>query len=299
MNERGIRLMLRLMLAQPWRRCSSWCRPSRPTDQSAADYATRVAPLFKKYCAGCHNDDDREGKFSLETYASLQRGTAHGPALLPGDPKGSRMIRVLTGAAKPMMPPEDEPRPAAGEIALIAAWIESGAHGPQGQEPDRLALVVPKIPVAREGAAGRGDGRDARRPLARRRARRPRWPLQRTHAPLRFAGTHAGTIPRQGDRLAFHPRRQAARHGLGRRRIGWRRGDLERRRRHARQCTSRATATSSTMPSSPPMARCSPPAAMTRRSSSGTRLPPSTCAPWKGTPARSTMLVSVPTAASS
>ncbi len=114
-------------------------------DASAPDYATRVAPLFKKYCAGCHNDEDREGKFSLESYASLQRGTPKGPALLPSDAKGSRIVRLLKGSAKPLMPPEDEPRPSAEEIALIESWIESGARGPQGQEPDRLTLIVPKI----------------------------------------------------------------------------------------------------------------------------------------------------------
>jgi WD40 repeat protein len=112
---------------------------------SAPDYTTRVAPIFKQYCAGCHNDEDREGKFSLESYAALQQGTEHGPALLPGDAKGSRIVRVLTGLAKPVMPPEDEPRPSADEIAVIEAWIESGARGPAGQEPDRLALIVPKI----------------------------------------------------------------------------------------------------------------------------------------------------------
>src|SRR5271155_3313827 len=96
---------------------------------SAPDYGTRVAPIFKQYCAGCHNDEDREGKFSLESYAALQRGTAHGPALLPGDAKASRIVRVLTGAAKPLMPPKDEPRPGPDEITLIEAWIESGARG--------------------------------------------------------------------------------------------------------------------------------------------------------------------------
>ncbi len=113
---------------------------------SPPDYQSQVAPVFKKYCAGCHNDEDREGKFSLESYASLQRGTGHGPALLPGDPKGSRMLRVLTGAAKPMMPPKDEPKPGADEIAIIDAWIAAGARGPQGEEPSRLSLIVPKIP---------------------------------------------------------------------------------------------------------------------------------------------------------
>ena len=112
---------------------------------SAPDYQTQVAPILKQYCAGCHNDEDREGKFSLESYASLQRGTGHGPALLPGDPKGSLMLRVLTGLAKPMMPPKDEPRPRAEEIAILEVWIASGARGPRGEEPSRLALMVPRI----------------------------------------------------------------------------------------------------------------------------------------------------------
>jgi Planctomycete cytochrome C/WD domain, G-beta repeat len=113
----------------------------------APDYRGQIAPIFTKYCTGCHNDEDREGKFSLESFGSLQKGTEKGPAILPGDPRGSLMIRVLTGAVKPSMPPKGEPRPEAGEIALIEAWIEAGAHGPQGQEPDRLALIVPKIPA--------------------------------------------------------------------------------------------------------------------------------------------------------
>jgi WD domain, G-beta repeat/Planctomycete cytochrome C len=112
----------------------------------APDYQTQVAPLLKQYCAGCHNDEDREGKFSLESFASLQRGTKHGPALLPGDAKGSLMLRLMTGAAKPIMPPKDEPKPRPDEIAIIEAWIVSGARGPRGEEPSRLALLVPKIP---------------------------------------------------------------------------------------------------------------------------------------------------------
>ena len=29
------------------------------------DFTKDVAPLFTKYCTGCHNDTDREGKLSL------------------------------------------------------------------------------------------------------------------------------------------------------------------------------------------------------------------------------------------
>ncbi len=103
--------------------------------KTAPDYRGQIAPIFTKYCTGCHNDDDREGKFSLESFRSLQKGTEKGPVILPGDPKSSLMIRVLTGAAKPSMPPKGEPRPEAREIAIIAAWIEAGRTDLRAKSP--------------------------------------------------------------------------------------------------------------------------------------------------------------------
>jgi hypothetical protein len=94
---------------------------ARAQNKPAPDYRAQVAPIFTKYCTGCHNDEDREGKFSLESFASLQKGTERGPAILPGDPQGSLMIRVLSGTTKPTMPPKGEPRPEPSDIALIAA----------------------------------------------------------------------------------------------------------------------------------------------------------------------------------
>ncbi len=108
------------------------------------DYNRDVAPLLKKYCAGCHNDGDLEGDFSVESFASLQKGTEDGPAFLAGDAENSRMIRVLT-AGEPSMPPEDEPQLSAEQVALLTKWIEGGAKGPDGAEPDRLMLIVPQI----------------------------------------------------------------------------------------------------------------------------------------------------------
>ena len=115
------------------------------------DYSKQVAPILKKYCAGCHNEQDREGKLSLESFASLQRGGKSGSALLPGDGKSSRLIRLITGQAKPLMPPEDNKRPTADEIALLTAWIDGGAKGPAGAEPDLTQLLVPDLkPAATE-----------------------------------------------------------------------------------------------------------------------------------------------------
>ncbi|MGE3806637.1 MAG: c-type cytochrome domain-containing protein, partial [Gemmataceae bacterium] len=118
--------------------------PLRGADQPQASYQ-QAAAILKKYCAGCHNDAEPAGEFSLESYASLSKGTPKGPALLAGDTEGSRLIRVMVGTSKPQMPPKRKPQPKPEEIELLKAWIASGAKGPDGKHPDPLAIVAPKI----------------------------------------------------------------------------------------------------------------------------------------------------------
>ncbi|MFT5522817.1 MAG: mono/diheme cytochrome c family protein [Pirellulaceae bacterium] len=111
----------------------------------AADYVKDVAPIFKKHCASCHNEEDREGDLSVETFAKLQNGGEHGPALLAGEPNSSRLIRLITGQAKPLMPPEENDRLTKPEIETLKSWIAAGAKGPAGAEPDRTKLLTPTI----------------------------------------------------------------------------------------------------------------------------------------------------------
>jgi len=111
----------------------------------APNYVAQVAPVFKKYCTACHNGEDHEGQLVLETYAKILEGGEHGAVVAAGRSQDSLLVRVLTGKAKPAMPPEDETKPTADEIALLAAWIDAGAKGPEGAEPDPTFLVVPKI----------------------------------------------------------------------------------------------------------------------------------------------------------
>ncbi|QDT32476.1 c-type cytochrome domain-containing protein [Thalassoglobus polymorphus] len=142
------------------------------SEQGTADaagtvsYEKDVAPVFRKYCAGCHNDQESEGEFSLESYASLSKGTENGPAFLAKNPESSKIYRLMTGVADPKMPPEDEPAPTQEEIAKIQLWIEQGAKGPQGATPDPLALQVPTIesktdrrPITAMDWSANGDAR--------------------------------------------------------------------------------------------------------------------------------------------
>lgn len=119
-------------------------------DKVVADYERDIVPIFQTYCVSCHNEQDRESGLSLESYASLQKGGKHGPAVSPGQPESSRLYLMVTGKITPTMPPDGAEGPPPAKQALLRAWIESGARGPNGAEPDRRTLLTPRLPAAPE-----------------------------------------------------------------------------------------------------------------------------------------------------
>jgi dipeptidyl aminopeptidase/acylaminoacyl peptidase len=113
--------------------------------ESAPDFTKEVAPIFAKYCSGCHNDTDLEGQLSMASFAKLQKGGERGAVIVPGRADASLMIRMLTGEIEPKMPPDDKPRPTEAEIDVLRAWIDAGAKGPDGVESEFPELSTPKI----------------------------------------------------------------------------------------------------------------------------------------------------------
>ena len=108
-------------------------------------YERDIAPILRTHCAGCHNDADREGEFSVETFAGLRQGGDKGGTIRPGDPEGSLLVRLIEGRARPSMPPDDEPRVPAPEVARLRAWIGDGAPGPARDGSILKHLVVPQV----------------------------------------------------------------------------------------------------------------------------------------------------------
>ncbi|MEX2185647.1 MAG: c-type cytochrome domain-containing protein [Pirellulales bacterium] len=128
-----------VLVAMP---CAAMAADEAP---SSIGYNEAIHPLFAKYCTACHAADEPEGKLVLESYDGLLRGGKHGAAIAPGKADDSRLVRMLTGVAKPVMPPDDSERPSPEEIAALKRWIDAGAKGPTGAGPDPTLLVVPKI----------------------------------------------------------------------------------------------------------------------------------------------------------
>lgn len=103
----------------------------------AVDHPREMAAgtaLFKKSvrrilidnCVSCHGDGVTEGGFDLIDRDTTLQGGETGPAVIPGKPDESRLMKLITHAEEPAMPQEAS-KLADDEIAAIREWIKLGA----------------------------------------------------------------------------------------------------------------------------------------------------------------------------
>ncbi len=94
-------------------------------------FRDRVAPVFRRHCLNCHNDESRKGGLSLQTSESMLAGGDSGEAIFPGDPDSSYLLDLITPEdGKADMPEGNEPL-SEEDRAAIADWIAAGANWPQ------------------------------------------------------------------------------------------------------------------------------------------------------------------------
>ena len=96
---------------------------------SKIDFNTDVKPIFNKKCITCHGGVRRKSGFSLlfrsEALAPNESGK---PAIIPGDPDHSEMIRRLTlKDPEERMPYKHSPL-SESEIKILRNWIKQGAQ---------------------------------------------------------------------------------------------------------------------------------------------------------------------------
>jgi WD40 repeat protein len=112
------------------------------------DYAS-VDAIFSQHCLDCHAAQEPEAGFVLETFDSLMQGGEIGPAILPGKSHESLLIQMVEGRFEKngktkIMPPGKNKKLTPAQIAILKAWIDSGAKGPAAPTAPK-ELVVPKI----------------------------------------------------------------------------------------------------------------------------------------------------------
>jgi hypothetical protein len=93
--------------------------------KDASFFEKRVAPILKRRCSGCHNAELQDGGISVSDRASLLKGGSRGPAVVPGDPGRSVLVRAIRHDSDPQMPPG--PKLTAREIKILIEWVKRGA----------------------------------------------------------------------------------------------------------------------------------------------------------------------------
>jgi mono/diheme cytochrome c family protein len=108
--------------------------PAADTGAAAELFLTRIGPLFKQRCLGCHGDDPKKLKGGLDLRsreAMLQGGESGEPAVASGRPDESPLYRAVTRDDPTLaMPPKENDKLAAEDVAAIRSWIEAGAPWP-------------------------------------------------------------------------------------------------------------------------------------------------------------------------
>ena len=85
-----------------------------------------VRTILVDNCLYCHGDGATEGGFSLADRKTFLAGGENGPAIVPGKPDESRLMRLVLHAEEPAMPQEAS-KLEQGQIDALARWIELGA----------------------------------------------------------------------------------------------------------------------------------------------------------------------------
>jgi WD40 repeat protein/mono/diheme cytochrome c family protein len=104
--------------------------PDEPAEAlKPVSYWKDIRPVFQARCQGCHQPAKAKGGFVMTDFAALVKGGEdEGPAVVPGKPDDSSIVRNITPdpAGEASMPKNADPLQPA-EIALVRRWIEQGA----------------------------------------------------------------------------------------------------------------------------------------------------------------------------
>lgn len=101
------------------------------------DFVEEIQPIFKARCYDCHGNETREAGLRLDQKADALAGGDSGQVMKPGDAAASLLIKLVSGEDPDRLMPPDGENLTQEEIAKIEAWIDEGAHWPDGVDPKK------------------------------------------------------------------------------------------------------------------------------------------------------------------
>ena len=109
---------------------STLTRAAEPTAADLDFFEKKIRPVLVAKCYECHSAQAKkvQANLLLDTREGIRKGGDTGPAVVPGNPEESRILKALR-FEKPMMPPSGRLHDQV--IADFEKWIKAGAADPR------------------------------------------------------------------------------------------------------------------------------------------------------------------------
>ncbi len=101
---------------------------AKPAADAKVSYYNQVRPIFQAHCQGCHQPAKARGEYVMTTHDKLLAGGDSGsPAIVPGQPAKSHLVKLITPVNGKAEMPEGKKPLEPGDIEFIRRWISEGA----------------------------------------------------------------------------------------------------------------------------------------------------------------------------
>lgn len=108
------------------------------TPEQAAFFETKIRPVLFENCLKCHGEKKQAAELRLDSRAWMLKGNDSGPAIVPGDPDKSLLIKAIRYTDEPLQMPPSKKLPAP-QIADLEAWVKMGAPWPSAKGEETAA----------------------------------------------------------------------------------------------------------------------------------------------------------------
>jgi len=120
----------------------------RSLSQAEDDYAIfekSIRPLLIEHCYKCHSATAEKirGGLRLDTKSAMLKGGDSGPAIVPGKPEESLLIKAVRYMDKDLQMPPKGKKLADVQITELTEWVRSGAPDPRTEETTITAAKKP------------------------------------------------------------------------------------------------------------------------------------------------------------
>ncbi len=134
----------------------SACGSLRADEIDEAFFEKKIRPVLAETCFRCHGGQKTSGQLRVDSAEALSKGGETGPALVPGQPGESLLLKAIRREEGVSAMPPDKPLPPT-VIADFETWIKAGAKWPAKvvafRSEQHWAFVAPKAVLPPRGSA--------------------------------------------------------------------------------------------------------------------------------------------------